>query len=350
MKAAYLVGTNQIEIRDVADPICPPDGLLLRVQYCGVCGSDLRRWKEGLPANGIPFIPGHEISGDIVAVGPDLKCNYHLGDHLAVAPDVHCGQCFYCQRGLYNLCTSLRFIGIQPELWGGFAELLPLSGEVLANGVVHQMPANMPFSAAALAEPASSVLATHHRLATSLSDTVVVMGAGPIGCLHIAIARARGARVILSEPSKIRREMARRFEPNAVIDPFNEDLVAIVHQLTNGLGAEIAICANPVASTQTQAVECVRRGGKVVLFGGLPKNQPITTLDANRIHYGEIEVLGAFSYHPTFHELALQSIQRGIIAEDKLVTHYFSLHQINDAFTASAMGEALKVLVKVQEI
>jgi L-iditol 2-dehydrogenase len=349
MKAAYLVGMNQLEIRQAPDPECPPDGLLLRVHFCGVCGSDLRRWKEGLPPNGTPFIPGHEISGEVVAIGEHLRCQYQVGDRLAVAPDVHCGECYYCQRGLYNLCTSLRFIGINPELWGGFLDVLPLDGNVLANGVVHLMPEGMPFSAAALAEPASSVLATHHRLSTSLSDTVLVMGSGPIGCLHIAVARARGARVILSEPSKIRREMAQRFHPDAVVDPFNEDLVSIVRQVTGGLGADIAICANPVAATQTQAVECVRRGGKVILFGGLPKSQPMTSLDANRIHYGEIEVWGAFSYHPSFHELALHAIQRGVVSEKSLVTHIFPLRQVNDAFTASAMGEALKVLVKVAE-
>jgi L-iditol 2-dehydrogenase len=139
--------------------------------------------------------------------------------------------------------------------------------------------------------------------------------------------------------------MARRFKPEALVDPFEEDLEAVVRELTHGLGADIVICANPVAATQTQAVEIVRKAGRVVLFGGLPKADPMTTLDSNRIHYGEIEVVGAFSYHPTFHELALDALHRGLIPADLLVTHTFPLDKIGEAFETAASGEGLKVMV-----
>ena len=344
MKAALLIGVEQLDVRDIPDPLLPEDGLLLQVKACGVCGSDLRRWKEGPPKGVDSVVPGHEVGGVVLEVGPLVK-GYAPGDRLAIAPDVHCGHCYYCQRGMYNLCDSWRSLGVTPGLPGGFAQKMALDGEILTNGIVHHMPDGLSFAAGALAEPCSSVLAAHHKAGTSVDDTVVVMGAGPIGCLHTAIAKARGARVILSEPSAQRREMARRFEPEALVDPFHEDLGERVRQLTGGLGADIVVCANPVAATQTQAIEIVRKAGRVMLFGGLPKASPMATLDTNRIHYGEIEVVGAFSYHPTFHALALDILHRGLVSADQVVTHTFPLEQVAQAFQTAASGDGLKVVV-----
>lgn len=345
MKAAFLVGPRQIDLCEVPDPAAPEGGLVLKVEACGVCGSDLRRWKEGTTE---PIIPGHEVGGVVAEVGPTTRSEgprYAPGDRLAVAPDIHCGQCYYCQRGLYNLCNNIRFLGVTPGYPGGFAEKMVLTHEVLTNGIVHHMPAGLSFAAGSVAEPCSSVLACHHKAGTSLDDTVVVIGAGPIGCLHIAIARSRGARVIASQRSAKRREMARHFGPCAVMDPGHEDVVERVRHLTNGIGADIVICANPVAETQAQAVEMVRKGGRVVLFGGLPKANPMVTLNANTVHYGDIEVVGAFSYHPTFHELALDVLDRGLVPMDLMVTHTFPLERVREAFETAASGEGLKVIV-----
>lgn len=344
MNAAVLVGAGELEIREVPDPVAPDDGLVLKVEACGVCGSDLRRWKEGPPPGMDGVIPGHEVAGVVLEVGRDVT-NYSPGDHLAIAPDIHCGQCYYCQRGMYNLCDNIRMIGITPGYPGGFAEKMVLAEEILMNGIVHHMPDGMSFSEGALAEPCSSVLAVHERAGTSFGDTVLVIGAGPIGCLHVVISKARGALVIVSQRSERRREMVKRFQPDVIIDPLTEDVVARVRQLTHGRGADIVICANAVAATQTQAVESVRKAGQVILFGGLPKSNPLTSLDANRIHYGEIEVVGAFSYHPTFHELALNVINRQLIPTDLLITHSLPLERIREAFETAANRIALKVIV-----
>ena len=137
---------------------------------------------------------------------------------------------------------------------------------------------------------------------------------------------------------------ARNAELYAICD-VAEDLVAVVSSLTEGRGADLVVCANPVAATQTLAVEITRKGGRVVLFGGLPKANPMTTLDSNRIHYGEIEVVGAFSYHPTFHQLALDLLARKIVPAGLLVTHTFSLDQVTEAFETADSGKGLKVVV-----
>jgi L-iditol 2-dehydrogenase len=347
MKAAVLVGARDLRIKDLPDPVAPNDGIVIEVKACGICGSDLRRWSEGPPAGSGGIIPGHEVAGVVIAVGKDTA-GYSPGDRLAIAPDVHCGRCYYCRHDKFNLCDDMRLIGITPGYPGGFAERLVVTGEILTNGIVHRMPEGMSFVAAALAEPCCSVLAAHDKARTSPEDTVVVLGAGPIGCLHALIAHSRGARVIVSEPSATRREMAARFRPDVLVNPSNEDVVSRVRELTGGRGADIVVCANPVAATQTQAVEMVRKAGRVVLFGGLPKSNPMVSLDANRIHYGEIEVVGSFSYHPAVHERALELICRNVISPDLLVTHTFALAQIDTAFETAAAGEGLKVVVTME--
>jgi L-iditol 2-dehydrogenase len=344
MKAALLVAARNYEVREVPDPTAPADGLVLKVKACGVCGSDLRRWREGPPPGTEAVTGGHEIAGEVIEIG-ERVARFKVGDRLAVAPDVHCGYCYYCERSLFNLCDNLRFLGITPGYHGGLAQKLVLTGEMLANGIVHPMPVGMTMVEGALAEPASSVLAAQDRAGTDLGTTILVMGGGPIGCMHVVSAKARGASVILSEPNLERRALAYQFEPDLVLDPGTEDIKARVREFTGGVGPDVIVCANPAAICQTQAVEMVRKGGQVILFGGLPKANPMTSLDGNLIHYGEIQVIGSFSYHPTYHALALEVIHQKRIRSDQFVTHCYRLEQINEAFEMAASGQALKVVV-----
>ncbi len=343
MKSVYLTGSKTLEFRNDPDPLPGPRDIVLDIKACGICGSDLRRWKEG-PVAG-PYVPGHEISGVVCKIGSEITA-YHVGQNIAVAPDIHCGECYYCQHAQYNLCESIRFLGMTDGYPGGFAEKILLSEEVLTRGVVHPIPEGLSMDDAAVSEPCSSVLACHDRIHTSINDVVVVMGAGPIGCIHTAVAHARGARVVISEPSDIRRKLAQTFEPEMLVNPFETDLGEAVRSMTDGRGADIVICANPVPATQTQAVEIVRKRGKIMLFGGLPKENHMASLDANRIHYSEIEVMGSFSYHPTYHAAALDALRRGIIPASKLITAKFSLDEVDKGFESAAGGEALKVIIK----
>jgi L-iditol 2-dehydrogenase len=141
--------------------------------------------------------------------------------------------------------------------------------------------------------------------------------------------------------------MAAPFAPELVLDPVTQDVAAEVRAFTIGLGADSAICANPVAATHQQAVEAVRKRGTVVLFGGLPKAAPMTALDANRVHYDEIRVIGTFSYHPDYHARALRLLERGQLDPDAIITHTYTLDQADDVFRTVAAGEALKVMVEI---
>lgn len=348
MKAAYLTGPEMFKVRDVPSPPLPEDGLLLEVKACGICGSDLRRWKEGPPAGSGGVVPGHEAAGVVIAAGKACG-GFSEGDQVAIAPDIRCGGCYYCKRQLYNLCDNIRFVGITPGYPGGFAQVMALTAEVLNNGIVNRMPAGLSYETAALSEPCCSVLATHEKAGTKGGDTVVIIGAGPVGCMHVAIAKQRGAIAIVCEPAELRRRMAIDFGPDLVIDPSAIDPSAAVREATGGVGADIVICANPVARTQTQAVEMVRKAGKVLLFGGLPKADPMTVMDGNRIHYGEIEVIGAFSYPPATHKKALVLLAGGGLPVDKLITHRLLLSRIDEGYRIASGGQALKVIINMQE-
>jgi L-iditol 2-dehydrogenase len=149
MKAAFLTGPKKLELRDIPEPRCPEDGLVLKVVACGICGSDIRRWREGPPAGAGGVIPGHEAAGIVTEMGQ--KCAlFELGDRLAIAPDVHCDKCYFCERELYNLCDNLQLVGITPGYPGGFAEKMALTGDILNNGIVHRMPEGLSFKHAAV--------------------------------------------------------------------------------------------------------------------------------------------------------------------------------------------------------
>jgi L-iditol 2-dehydrogenase len=342
VRAAVFEGIERIVVRNLPDPKAGPGDVVVKVEACGLCGSDIRNFHGGLRGGVTGQVMGHEIAGSVVEAGSGVE-RFKVGDRVAVAPDVSCGSCFYCRRGWVNLCVDHRMIGTH---WpGGFAEYLHLPPVVLAHGMVHHLPEGLSFDHAALSEPASSVLAAQENAGVGLGDTVLVIGDGPIGCLHLEVARARGAATVIMV-GLARLEQARPFRPDHLIDAARQDPVAEVRRITRGLGADVAIVATPVAKTQAQAVEAVRKRGKVILFGGLPKNDSSTTLNANLVHYGEISVVGAFSYPAWMHQRALEVIASGRIDASKYFNLTVGLDGIVEGIQAAESGRALKVLVK----
>lgn len=345
MKAAVFEGVEKIVVREIPIPQCEDNGMLVRVEACCICGGDIRNFHSGLRYGVEKQVMGHEIAGVVEEVGSKVK-GFKPGDKVAIAPDVSCGECYYCKRGLVNLCLNHKMLGTN---WpGGFAQYIYLPGEVLSRGFVEHIPEGLSFEEAAMAEPASSVVACQEYINVKLGDTVIILGDGPIGFLHVEVARARGAaKVIISGRSRL--HFASQFNPDHVINITNQDPVEEVLKITDGFGADIAICAAPVTSIQEQAVEMVRKRGKVVLFGGVPKNQPMTTLNSNLIHYNEISVIGSFSYPSTGLSDAINLIAQGKISAKKYVTKTVGLDRILDGIAYAEQRKALRVAVKPWE-
>lgn len=344
MKAAVYRGPERVDVEEVPYPSLPPDGLILKVDACGICGSDLRTFRHGMRANLDFQILGHEIAGTVIDVGGDVH-DYRPGDRLAVAADVHCHDCYYCRRALYNHCENWKLLGT--HLPGGMAEYMQMPFEILRRGIVHRIPDGLPATHAALAEPAASVVAGLSQSGVEPGEVIAIIGDGPIGALHVQVARARGARVIWIGLVAERLQMGEALGAWKVIDGSAAHVVTSVRDLTDGLGADVTVVACPSKEAQDQAVRMVKKRGRVVLFGGLPKNDPITHLDSNIIHYSELRLIGAFSYHPSFHQVALDLIARGLIDGNRLITSVFPLDRVRDAFGAllAASPTELKIMI-----
>ncbi|MFW6138723.1 MAG: alcohol dehydrogenase catalytic domain-containing protein [Spirochaetota bacterium] len=342
MKAAVFTGVQQLQVTDIPYPECGDGEVILKVASCGICGSDLRNFKVGLRHGVERQVMGHEFSGEVVEVGKNVS-GYSKGDRVAGGPDVTCGSCYYCRRCLNNLCVNHKMLGTH---WpGAFAEYIKLPSIVLQRGTIHHIPQGLSLDRAALAEPCSSVLASQKNACVSLEDTVLIFGDGPMGCVHLEVARARGAsRIIIVGLDRL--DEAARFEPDYLIDASSRDPVEEVLNITGGLGADKAICAVPVAQVQQQAVKAVRKRGIIILFGGLPKSDPMTSLDSNTIHYNEINLMGAFSYPPTAHEEALRILAEEKVHPDKIFTRILPLDRIEEGFRLASEGKELKVLIK----
>ncbi|MBI5960667.1 MAG: alcohol dehydrogenase catalytic domain-containing protein [Chloroflexi bacterium] len=344
MKAVVYRGPGQVACEETAYPDLSPNGLILKVTACGICGGDLRAYKHGLRADKAWQILGHEIAGVVAEVGHEVT-DYRVGERLAVAADVSCHECYYCQRALFNLCENWKLLGL--DYAGGMADYMLLSKDILRRGIVHRTPEDLSDVHAALAEPASSVLWAQQTLGIEPGEIVVIFGDGPIGALHVQVARLRGAKPIMIGITGGRLDMftQRDFGTWKVFNNETQDVIAEVLALTEGRGADAAIVAAPVKSVQAQAVNIVRKRGRIGLFGGLPKSDPMTQLDSNRIHYHEISVVGNFSYHPRMHGVALDLLARKLIEADKIITATYPLTQVMDGFNAAMNAAELKVVL-----
>ncbi len=342
MKAAFLTREG-FKVREVPEPVLKGDGVILKVEACGVCGSDLRAWRdrENIPEE---IIRGHEIAGTVVEAKGEIP--YGVGTRLAVAADINCLKCFYCKKGEYNLCDNKKILG--RDIPGGFAQYMLLDEYMIEHGIVNEMPEGMKFVEGAFAEPLSSVVALHRRFPMNSDRTVVVLGSGPMGCLHADLSKLSGAKVVLADISQERLEAAKEVLKNSVIYVNNsrEDLIRIVKDVTKGIGADLVIVAAPSPSAQSQALHLSRKRGIIVFFGGLPPDRPEVSLNANLIHYNELIVTGSFSYNPSDHRHALELLAQKKIDASRYIKE-FPLEDIESVVEELSEGKNIDYLKAV---
>ncbi|MEN3185201.1 MAG: alcohol dehydrogenase catalytic domain-containing protein [Atribacterota bacterium] len=346
MKALVFLGPGKMELQEVTRPECTPTTMVLKVEACGFCGSDLRTYQSGHHRVNPPWIIGHEVAGIVIEVGNKVK-GFQEGDRVAVAPPVYCGQCWYCRRGIYYLCINQRELA---QAWpGGFAEYMAIPEEALAFGSIHQIPDGLSFEEAAISEPASSCVNAQELAGISLEDVVVIIGAGPIGCFHVEIARARGARkIILMDVLESRLELARKFSPDHLMKNASEgkEYIDEVRERTDGLGASVIIVACPSGEAQKDALAMAAKGGRVLFFGGLPRDRSQVLFDSNLIHYRGLHVIGATTFSPKHHQIVLDMFVLKRIRAREYITHVLPLERFAEGIEALLKGEALKVVLK----
>lgn len=344
MKAALVRGKNRLTLEDIPIPDVIAGSMLIRVKACAICGSDVRIFRRGDSRARYPVVIGHEIAGVIERVDRNVT-GFAEGDRVCVAPGMGCGECVYCRNGHSNVCIHpCPPIGYASH--GGFAEYVVPPENVVRLGFVNRIANELSFDQASMSELLACCLNAQENAPVQAGDVVLIMGAGPAGCMHIQLSQLKGAKkVIVTQRSRGRLEMAKRFAPDRIVASSEEDLGKAVMEETDGLGADVIFVCAPSKDAQEQALKLLAPRGRVNLFGGLPKDQCRITGDANMIHYGEYFVSGASSSLARQNREALDLLVSGKVSAAKYITHRFRLSEIVKAFETAESRAGIKVVV-----
>ncbi|MDV2988695.1 MAG: alcohol dehydrogenase catalytic domain-containing protein [Dehalogenimonas sp.] len=340
MKAAILSGPNMLSVNHLSRPVCPAGGLLVRVVCCAICSSDARMVLKGHQGLVYPRIPGHELSG---VVDESRNSCFVPGDRVQIYPGLSCGHCSACRRGEPRRCISLKTMGFSAD--GGFAEYISLEESSITSGGVNLIPRNVSDSQAALSEPLASCINAQEKARVGQGDTVLILGAGPLGLLHSRLARHLGAaRILITEIDDRRLELAGELaQADRVINIGMERIPQVISDETGSRGVNVILLASnalPVVNLLPLLVE----GGRLSLFAGISKDLSFERFDINQIHYRELEVTGAFGSTPAQNTTALDLIAGGFPVED-LITKTLSIDEISAGIEHTNDHQGLRAMV-----
>ena len=330
MKIAILEARRKLVIRDVQKPILDQDEVLIKVQYCGICGSNLHIYVEGI---GIGL--GHEFSGDIVKVGSEVD-GWKIGDRVAVNPRIPCGECYWCIRGEIGLCDKLFLCTISVQgAFATYAKAKPIQ--------LHKLPDELTYEEGTMVEPTACALHAIKLSGMNIGDVVAVLGLGPIGLLIAQLAKISGAKAVYgTEISPSRTELA-KYVVDLVIHPKISDPVDRILDLTGGMGSDIVFeCAGNVETIQ-DSIALARRGGTIIIPGMCFDAVETSFID---VVLKGLTLKGSLAWSAGEYATALELIKTGIIDVHPLITDKFPLEDINRAFDKALKGEGGKILVK----
>lgn len=344
MKAIVYYAPKDIRIETIPIPPCGDADIRVKVDACAVCGTDLKAYKHGNPRINAPLVIGHEFTGIVETMGGKVK-GFSFGDRVVMAVAVSCGQCYYCRKGWHNLCINVASISYSYP--GGMAEYITLPAKALKNGDVVKVPKGVKAEHAALAEPISCVVNAAENCDIQPDDTVVVIGAGSMGIINACVAREFGARkIILVNRSEPRLKRAESFGFDLLVNSETQNVVQIVFDETDGIGADVVIVAAPAVKPQEDALDLVRKRGTVCLFASLPVGQNMLSLDSRKIHYGEVRVVGTSDSTSRQVKKAVEMLSGNRLPADKLATHVLALDDIFTAFELMQSGDAWRIVLK----
>ena len=336
MKAARLFGKNDLRIEDIPQPQTGPGELLLRTACASVCGTDIRMLKHGHAVT--PLVIGHEMSGTVERIGTGVT-GFKLGQRVCVAPNYNPVASKLTIAGDGHLDPGYRALGIHED--GAFAEFVRIPALAVQQGNVFPIPDHVSFTEAALIEPMACVFNAYEKARTGPGDTVLIIGAGPIGIMHGKLSKLAGAgKVIINDLNAERLEMARRIDPTFIT--IGGDLKNELIKLTNGAGADVIITACPVPEVQTLALELAAVNGRVIFFGGLPKDRCVVPLDTNLIHYRQLMVTGTTRQSLRQFQAVLALVSDRVLRLEDLVTSTHPIEEAEKAITVMATASGLK--------
>ncbi|MGQ9780692.1 MAG: zinc-dependent dehydrogenase [Nitrososphaeria archaeon] len=341
MKAAVFYAPSNIRVEERPIPQIARGEVLVKVKAAAICGTDLRIYT-GAKKIQTPKIIGHEFAGEVEEVGEDVT-GVGLGDRVTVYPVISCGKCYACMMGRRNICVQRPTIGYEYD--GGFAEYVRIPSDAIIAGSLIKLPDKITYEEAAITEPLAACLNGMMRLDVKHGEHVWIAGAGPIGLMHVQLARLAGASlVIVSEVNEFRAKKAQEFGADIVVNPVKEDVFQNIMHATEGKGADKIMIAAGVPRLIGDSLKAARKGARIVIFAGSPEDSSIT-IDPNIIHYKEIELTGASAATPFLHRKAVELVNNRRINLRSLITHTLRLEEIVKGLEMKQMVEGLKTLV-----
>jgi L-iditol 2-dehydrogenase len=335
MKAQVFRGVNQLSYEEVPLPEIGADEVLVQVRVVGLCQSDIKKIKY--PLYEPPRIFGHETAGTIAAVGSDVK-NWAVGDRVVVLHHIPCMHCAYCLNENFSMCDVYKNItttaGFAPS-GGGFADYVKVPGHIVRNGGLIEIPDDVTFEQASFVEPTNCCLKAVKKAQIAPGQTVLVTGAGPIGLMFIMLVNYFGARAIATDLIPSRVEKALNVGAEAAFDARDPELPRKIQELTGGMGADVTLLAVPSDKAFFQALECTRKGGKILFFAEFPDELEIP-INPNVLYRREIDLIGSYSSSYRVQALAADIVFNHRIDVNALVSDRYPLEQL-----AAAVDQAI---------
>ena len=348
MKAAVYQGNHAVAVENVSTPEIGPGELLVKVESCGICHTDLKKIEYDLLPG--PRIYGHETAGTVVAAGAGVT-NFQPGDRVIAFHHIPCSDCFYCDRKLYAQCPVYKKVGITAGFepaGGGFAQYVRVMDWIVRRGV-EKIPGGVSFDRACFVEPVNTCLKAVVQCDPQPGDCVVVMGQGPIGLLFTSLVRRRGADVVVTDTIARRRDLAVQFGAAEAWDPRSTDVVANVKARSGGRGADLVIVATSVPGLIEQAVRSSRPGSRILLFSQTSDKERIEVSGAD-ICVGERMIFGSYSASVDLQKESADLVFSGALPVEDLISHRVPLNQISAGFDLARHPDevSLKIIVQPQ--
>jgi L-iditol 2-dehydrogenase len=348
MKAAVYKGDSTVSVETVPVPAIGPGELLVRVEACGICHTDLKKIEYNLLPG--PRIFGHETAGVVVAVGSGVE-GFQVNDRVVAFHHIPCKHCFYCERKLYAQCAGYKRVGITAgyePAGGGFAQYVRVMDWIVRDGV-EKIPSGVTFSRASLIEPINTCHKAVVQADPQPGEVVVILGQGPIGLMFTMLAVRSGAKIFTTDTIERRRELSVQFGAEASWDPKGLDIRSCISEATHGRGADIVIVAASAPSLAQEAMRCSRPGSRILFFAQTSDKERIEVSGAD-ICMGERTLFGSYSASLDLQKESADLVFSGELPVDKLMSHCLPLDQINAGFELALHPDSrsLKIIVEPQ--
>lgn len=346
MSAAVYRGVDHVRVETVPVPRIAAGELLVQIHTCGICGTDLKKIHTG--SHSAPRVFGHEMSGTVVEAGADVR-GFAIGDRVMVFHHIPCGDCYYCRAKTFAQCETYKKVGAgagtgEPS-GGGFAQYIRVSDWIVRRGVV-KLPVHVSFEQASFIEPVNTCLKGIKSLALQPTETVLVMGQGPIGIILAALAKRQGARVVVSDLYPERLKVSRTFGLHETLNAATDDVITRTRALTEGRGADCVIVAVGGNALIRTAMDATRPGGRVMLFAQTQRSE--VAIDAAAICMDEKALLGSYSASVDIQDETVDLVCNGGIAFERLISHRFPLDQAVAAIhlASNPQPDSMKIVIQ----